>query len=68
MKNPEITKLNDKELQDKLKEERALLTKLRIQHGVTPIENPQRIPVQKKLIARILTETSDRSIKASAKK
>ena len=64
MKDPEVTRLNDKELQEKLKEERALLTKLKIQHSVSSIENPKRIPAQKKLIAKILTESRQRAMKA----
>jgi large subunit ribosomal protein L29 len=61
-----IKPLNDKELAERLKEERALHTKLKIQHAVSTIENPARITAQRKLIAQILTETNARSIKAAA--
>lgn len=64
-KDPGIKPLNDKELAEKLKEERALITKLKIQHAVSTIENPARITAQRKLIAKILTEQKARSIKAA---
>jgi len=67
MQDTELKQLNDKELQERLKEERALITKLKLQHAVSTIENPARITAQRKLIARILTETKERSLKASAK-
>lgn len=67
-KNAEIHKLNDKELGERLKEERALITKLKIQHAVSTIENPARITAQRKLIAQLLTETNARSKKAASAK
>jgi large subunit ribosomal protein L29 len=68
MKDNGIKALNDKELAEKLKEERALLTKLKIQHAVSSIENPARITAQRKLLAQILTETKARSIKLASVK
>jgi large subunit ribosomal protein L29 len=65
MKESELKLLNDKELKERLKEERALITKLKIQHAISSIENPARITAQRKLIARILTETKERSTKAA---
>lgn len=68
MKDTGIKPLNDKELAERLREEKALLTKLKIQHAVSTIENPARITAQRKLIAQILTETKERSIKAASAK
>jgi large subunit ribosomal protein L29 len=65
MKESELKALNDKELKERLKEERALSTKLKIQHAISSIENPARITVQRKMIARILTETKERSMSKS---
>lgn len=61
MKDNGIKALNDKELAEKLKEEKALITKLKIQHAISNIENPARIKAQRKLIAQILTETKERA-------
>jgi len=69
MKKDSVVKpLNDKELAERLKEEKDLLIKLKIQHAVSTIENPARITAQRKLIAKILTETRERSIKAASAK
>ncbi len=68
MKESELKPLNDKELNERLKEERALNTKLKIQHAISSIENPARITAQRKMIARILTEQKERSIKAASAK
>ena len=64
----EIKQLKDKELHEKLKAERELYTKLKIQHAVSTIENPARITAQRKLIAQILTETNARNAKAASAK
>jgi len=68
MKDNGIKPLNDKELAERLKEERSLITKLKIQHAVSSIENPARITAQRKLIAQILTEQKARSDAQAANK
>jgi large subunit ribosomal protein L29 len=66
METSELKKLSDKELSEKVAGERNMLTKLKLQHSVSPIENPIRIRAQRKLVAKLLTEVSVRS-KAAAK-
>jgi large subunit ribosomal protein L29 len=56
----EIKKLTDKELHTNLKDERMQLKKLRFNHAVSSIENPNKIREAKKLIARLLTEINSR--------
>jgi len=60
MDSVEIKKLSDSELKEKVVSERSMLTKLNLQHSVSPIENPMRLRAQKKLVARLLTEISAR--------
>jgi large subunit ribosomal protein L29 len=60
METEEIKKLSDAELKEKVAGERTMLTKLKLQHSVSPIENPMRIHAQRKLVARLLTEVSIR--------
>jgi large subunit ribosomal protein L29 len=66
MEAVEIKKLSDSELKEKIGSEQMLLTKLKLQHGVSPIENPMRVRAQRKLVARLLTEVSARG-KATVK-
>lgn len=58
MEYAEIQELTEKELHAGLREEREMLLKLKFNHAVSPIENPQKISETKKIIARYLTEIS----------
>ncbi len=68
METAEIKKLSDAELKEKVASEKSMLTKLKLQHSVSPIENPMRIRVQRKLMARLLTEASVRANNAKKSK
>jgi large subunit ribosomal protein L29 len=65
MKNEEIKALNDQELADKIKDESASLSKMQMNHAVSPIENPMTIRYARKTIARLRTEENLRKQKAS---
>jgi len=60
MESVEIKKLSDAELKEKVGNEESMLVKLRLQHAVSPIENPIKVRAQLKLVARLLTEVSAR--------
>ncbi len=62
MKNAEIKELSNKELAARIREERAGLTKMVLNHAVSPVENPNIIKENKKLIARLLTEQRMRQL------
>lgn len=68
METEEIKKLSDAELKEKITGEKALFTKLKLQHSVSLIENPMRIRAQRKLMAKLLTEASFRANQAKQKK
>ena len=55
MKYQEITKLSVKEIEQKLKEEREKLYKMRLTHKISPIEKPMDIHHTRKYIARLKT-------------
>lgn len=63
MKQSEITGLSDTELKERLAEEKTQLTKLQLNHSVSPIENPLKIRNSRRAIARILTEMGSRKRK-----
>ncbi len=56
MENKDIIALSVNDLKAKIKEEKSLLSKLKINHAVSPIENPMKIRISKTLIARLSTE------------
>ena len=64
MKPAEIRELDDKQLQEKLKECRAELFNLRFQMATSQLDNTARVTNEKKDVARILTEIRAREIAA----
>ena len=64
MENKDIIALSTVELQSKMKEEKANFVKLKLNHAISPIENPIKIRDSRKDIARLSTELTKR-IKAT---
>jgi large subunit ribosomal protein L29 len=67
MKNKDIIALSDQEVIDKVKEEKAALDKLKLNHNVSPIENPIKIRDNRKMVARLQTEATKRKNAKAAK-
>jgi large subunit ribosomal protein L29 len=66
MANKEIKGLSDQELFERIKEEKAGLNKMTLNHAISPVENPSKIRVNRRNIAKMLTEANNRK-KASNK-
>ena len=62
MKNSEIKALNNDELKQKLASEQESYKKLKFAHAVSPVENPMKIKVARKIIARLNTEVRAREL------
>jgi len=60
----EVAKLDDAALNDRITAERMSLTKTVFAHAVTPLDNPMSIRIQRRSIAKLLTEVSSRKAKA----
>jgi large subunit ribosomal protein L29 len=56
MKPNVIREMSTSELKERLVEEKKQLRKLKMNHAVSPLENPLKIQVYRKTIARIMTE------------
>jgi large subunit ribosomal protein L29 len=67
MKQEVIRELSTADLQERLEEERKQLVKLRLNHAVSPLENPNKIKAYRRTIARLLTELKKRQLAASNK-
>ena len=52
----EIKELSDKDLKERLEAEKLALSQLKINHTITPLDNPTSIKFKRKDIARIQTE------------
>ena len=62
MKQEVIKEMSTAELEERLVEEKKHLTRLKLNHAVSPLENPHKITDNKKTIARILTELRKREM------
>lgn len=62
MKFAEIKKLTDKELVERIAEEKIAFQKLNFSHAVSGVENPLKIRTVRKLIARLKTESRQRQM------
>jgi len=60
MKQQEISKLSVEDLKKGLETAQDALTKMKIGHKVTPLENPIQIRNERKKIARLNTELTKR--------
>ena len=56
MKTSEIKELSTSDLIERIDTERSMLVRMRLNHAITPLDNPQKIKQAKLTIARLLTE------------
>lgn len=63
MKSAEIKDLSIKDLQERIDAEKAQLAKLKVQHAVSPVENPSIIKKNRRDIARMLTVLRQKNAK-----
>lgn len=60
MKQSEIFELTDKELKERLDNEKDYMSRLRLNHAISPLDNPNKIVETRRGIARMMTETTRR--------
>ena len=68
MKQEVIKELSTADIIERLEEEKKHLVRLRINHAVSPLENPHQISENRKTIARLNTELRHREIEESNNK
>ena len=66
MKSSEIRELKAEDLSAKLVELKTELFNLRFQHAINQLDNPGRMVLVKKDIARVMTVIRENELKASA--
>lgn len=64
MKQSVIVELTSEELVERLEQEQSALTKMRIGHTVSQLENPKQIQAKRRTIARLKTEVRKRELNA----
>jgi len=60
MKNAELIELTNKELNERLDNEKDYLLRLRLNHAISPLDNPMKIKESRRNIAMIMTEINKR--------
>ena len=66
MKQEVIRELSTPELIERLDEERLQLNKLKMNHAVSPLENPNKIKAYRRTVARLVTELHRRKLESAA--
>lgn len=61
-KQEELKELTDKDLKERLQAETVALTRMRINHAITPLDNSSSIKEKRRNIARIHTELRAREM------
>jgi large subunit ribosomal protein L29 len=62
MKTSEIKELSTSDLIERIDTERTLLVRMKLNHAITPLDNPQKVREVKLTIARLLTEMRTREL------
>jgi large subunit ribosomal protein L29 len=63
MKTAEIKEFSTADLLERIETEKAALLKMKLNHAVSPIENPGKIKESRRNIARMLTNLHQRNSK-----
>lgn len=67
MKQNVINEMSTGELLERLDEEKKQLRKLKMNHAVSPLENPMKIKAYRRTVARIITELHKRELENNKK-
>ena len=67
MKTSEINELSTKEIVERLQVEKESLVRLRLNHAVSPLDNPMKLKEAKKNIARLKTVLRQRELSENQK-
>jgi large subunit ribosomal protein L29 len=67
MKKEVITELTTKEIEERIDAEKTVLVKLRMNHAVSPLDNPMKIGLTRRNIARMQSELRKRILTGKSK-
>lgn len=62
MKTSEIRELTTQEILERIDNERTSLVRMKLNHAITPLDNPNKIKETRGNIARLLTELRKREL------
>lgn len=62
MKNSEIRELTTKELIEKVEDEKAHFARMKLNHAISPLDNPNKLKEGRRLVAKLMTELRKREL------
>ena len=62
MKTSEIKELSNPDLLERIDTEKTMLVRMKLNHAITPLDNPQKVKDVKLTIARLQTELRTREL------
>jgi large subunit ribosomal protein L29 len=62
MKTSEIRELSTSDILERIDTEKTMLIRMKLNHAITPLDNPQKVKEVKLTIARLLTELRTREL------
>jgi len=62
MKTKEIRELNNQEIKERMDAEKDNLVRLKLNHAISPLDNPLQIKTVRRTLARFATELRQREI------
>ena len=62
MKMSEIRELSTSDLMERIDSEQSMLVRLKLNHSISPLDNPQKIKEARINISRLLTELRSREL------
>jgi large subunit ribosomal protein L29 len=68
MKSSEIRELTKEELMERLESEESMMVRMKMNHAVSPLDNPNKIIETRKNIARLKTEVTARQNQEQSEK
>ncbi len=67
MKTSEIRELSTSDLIERIDTEKTMLVRMKMNHAITPLDNPQKLKQAKLNIARLVTELRSRELNQKSK-
>ena len=62
MKMSEIRELSTPDLIERIDSEKSMLIRLKLNHSISPLDNPQKIKQSRTTISRLMTELRSREL------
>ncbi|MCA1756852.1 MAG: 50S ribosomal protein L29 [Bacteroidales bacterium] len=62
MKTSEIRELSNQEILERIDNEKTSLVRMKLNHAISPLDNPNKLKVSRRNIARLQTELRKREL------